>query len=423
MIKSTVPVLAEHGNTITTVFYKNMLDAHKELNDMFNTANQLNGHQPKALATALCAYASHIDDLGVLSPTVELIVHKHASLYVRPEHYEIVGKYLLEALAQVLGAALTPEIHAAWAAAYWQLADLLVGKEAALYASADGWTDWRRFRIARKVRESSQITSFYLEPADGSRKLPSFLPGQYIGVRISVPDLKHLQPRQYSLSSAPGKPYYRISVKRDAPDARHPGSVSNVLHSSKHEGDEVDVSHPFGDFFFDAQREKATAPVVLLSAGVGLTSLLSILETIVDDENENENDGLRRPVTWIHGARSSAARAFAAHVRDVARSHANVRTSFFTTRPVRHGDDADVRGLDFDHDGRVDLARLAPDADLHLSCPDTLYYVCGPESFMLQTKRALAAEGVDESRLRMELFGTGGPRGLGTFVGKVGSYR
>ncbi|KAK8165238.1 globin-like protein [Phyllosticta citrichinensis] len=398
IIKSTAPVLAEHGNTITTVFYKNMLDVHKELNDIFNTVNQLNGHQPRALATALYAYASHIDDLGVLSPAVELIVHKHASLYIRPEHYEIVGKYLLEALAQVLGAALTPEIHDAWAAAYWQLADLLIGKEAALYASADGWTDWRRFRIARKVPESSEITSFYLEPADRSKKLPSFLPGQYIGVRISVPNLKHLQPRQYSVSSAPGKPYLRISVKREdgAPDAGHPGFVSNVLHSSKHQGDEIEVSHPFGDFYFDVHKEKPTAPVVLLSAGVGLTCLLSILETIVDDE--------KRPVTWIHGARSSGARAFAAHVRDLAQSHTNLRTSLFTTR-VQEGD---VRGADFDHEGRVDLARVDPEADLHLSNPDTLYYFCGPENFMLQTKQALAAKGVDESRLRMELFGTGG---------------
>ncbi|KAK8195164.1 globin-like protein [Phyllosticta capitalensis] len=398
IIKSTAPVLAEHGNAITTVFYKNMLDAHKELNHIFNTANQLNGHQPKALATALYAYASYIDNLGVLSPAVELIVHKHASLYIRPEHYEIVGKYLLEALAQALGAALTPDIHDAWAAAYWQLADLLIGKEAALYASADGWTDWRRFRIARKVPESSEITSFYLEPTDASKPLPSFLPGQYISVRTSVPSLPHLQPRQYSLSSAPGKPYYRISVKREdgAPDAGHPGFVSNVLHGNKHEGDEVEVSHPFGDFYFDAQKEKQDAPVVLVSAGVGLTCLLSILETIVDDQQ-------KRPVTWIHGARSTGARAFAAHIRDLATRRPNLRTALFTSR-VQAGD---VRGVDFDHEGRVDLALLDAEA-LHLANPDALYYVCGPEQFMLQTKKALLAKGVDESRVRIELFGTGG---------------
>lgn len=213
IIKSTVPILVEHGTAITTKFYKDMLSAHPELNNVFNNAHQVSGHQPRALAMALFAYATHIDDLGALGPAVELICNKHASLYIRPEHYDIVGKYLLETMGELLGDAFTPAIRDAWAAAYAQLAKIMIDREEQLYRTSEGWRDWREFRIQEKVPESDEITSFYLVPVDGG-KLPPFLPGQYISVRTEVPDLHYLQARQYSLSDAPGKDYYRISVKR-----------------------------------------------------------------------------------------------------------------------------------------------------------------------------------------------------------------
>jgi Hemoglobin-like flavoprotein len=175
IIKATVPVLEQHGLAITTTFYKNMLNENPELHAIFNTANQVTQHQQKALAGALYAYASNIDNLAALTDAVELITNKHASLYVKPEQYKIVGTYLLAAMKIVLGDALTPEIHDAWAAAYWLLADLLIEKEASLYRSAGDWNDWREFKIDKKIPESDQITSFYLKPVDG-KPLPFFPP-------------------------------------------------------------------------------------------------------------------------------------------------------------------------------------------------------------------------------------------------------
>jgi nitric oxide dioxygenase len=216
--------------------------------------NQLTGHQQQALAGTLYAYASYIDDLGVLAPAVELIVHKHASLYIRPEHYNIVGTYLLAAMKDVLGHALTPDILEAWTAAYWQLANLLISKEESLYKEAEGWTDWRDFTIASKIRESDEIMSFYLKPIDG-RPLPTFRPGQYISVRVDVPGLEYSQARQYSLSDKHAPHCYRISVKREQgldpkmPTAKaHPGYVSNIMHDVKKDGDVIKVSHPSGRF-------------------------------------------------------------------------------------------------------------------------------------------------------------------------------
>ena len=205
------------------------------------------------------------------------------------------------------GDALTPELLEAWKVAYGQLADVLIKKDDDLYKHAHGWTDLRDFRIKRKVKESEEITSFYLEPVDESvkplyrRSYPDRYVAphcrreswtdsidnqcaQYISIQMDVPALGHRQARQYSLSDAPWPDYYRVSVKREAglnpmnPDAAtHPGLISNMMHDMKKEGDIVRVSHLMGDFFLDPKTADDEAPVVLLSAGVGLTCLTSIL--------------------------------------------------------------------------------------------------------------------------------------------------
>ncbi|KAJ5691901.1 hypothetical protein N7462_001324 [Penicillium macrosclerotiorum] len=405
LIKATVPVLVEHGNTITTVFYKNMLTAHPELNSIFNIPNQVNGHQPRALAGALFAYASNIDNLGALGPAVELICNKHASLFIKPDHYKIVGKYLLEAMGEVLGEALTPEIKDAWAAAYWQLADIMIGREKQIYEQSEGWTDWRDFKIVDKVKESNEITSFYLAPSDG-RPLPAFSPGQYISVQIYVPELKNPQPRQYSLSDKPSPEYYRISVKRekglnspDAGAAAHPGNVSNLLHDKFNKGDLLKVSHPCGDFFLSSNDASPTNPVVLISAGVGLTPLTSMLNTLTTKSAPSE-----RKLHFIHGARSSAARAFKEHITSIQKEHSNLRSTFFNSHPSEN----EKQGLDYDHVGRVDLNKLDGVKDLFLDDSRTEYYICGPDKFMNDVQANLMEKKVPADRIKMELFGTGG---------------
>ncbi|KAJ0422696.1 globin-like protein [Aspergillus carlsbadensis] len=405
LIKATVPVLQEHGLTITKLFYENMLNAHPELRVVFNVSNKVHGHQPMALAGALFAYASHIDNLGVLSPAVARICHKHASLYIQPEHYDIVGKFLLEAMGLVLGDALTPPILDAWAAAYWQLAKLMIGIEADLYKAADGWTDFRAFRLAKKVPESDVITSFYFEPVDG-QPLPPFVPGQYVSIQIDVPQLSHAQCRQYSLSDQPNPTYYRISVRRDPglntanPDApANPGYVSNILHASVNVGDVVKLSHPYGDFRLE--NPGATSPLVLISAGVGLTPLTAMVNSLTSTSTSTSNT---RPIHFIHGAHTSASRAFAPAIAALAENIPNLRTTNFLTVPG----EGEKEGVDYDHVGHVDVSKLDGEKDLFLSDKDAEYYVCGPTGFMVETKKALVASGVDEARVHVELFGTGG---------------
>lgn len=401
LIKATAPILKEQGTNITKVFYKNMLGEHPELNSIFNMTHQKTGHQARALANSLWAYAEHIDDLGALSADVELIVHKHASLYVQPSQYAIVGSFLLEAMKEVLGDALTPEILDAWTAAYWQLADLLIEKEGTIYRSADGWTDWREFRIDKKVPESEEITSFYLKPVDG-KPLPSFRPGQYISVQVEVPALKYLQARQYSLSDKPNPEYYRISVKResgvqnsDDPSASiPPGHVSNLLHDHYNEGDVIHVSYPCGDFVLD--DTDPSSPIVLLAGGVGLTPLTSMLNTVTASD-------AGRPIHFIHSVRYAKVRAFKDHVLALEKQYPNLQVTLFNQNPQED----EKPGEDYHFTGMIDLKKMDPQK-LFLDNKSTNYYVCGPTPFMLAMATALEELGVDRSRIHMELFGTGG---------------
>jgi nitric oxide dioxygenase len=404
IIKATVPVLAEHGESITRKFYADMLEAHPELKNIFNNTHQATGHQAHALAGSLYAYAANIDDLGKLSPAVELICHKHASLHIQPEHYNTVGEHLLQTMRTVLGPAATPEIMDAWEAAYWQLANIMIGKERDMYQEAEGWTNWKDFKIVRKEKEAKDITSFYFEPVDSEMKLPIFKPGQYISVNVFVDELDGgvWQARQYSLSDAPEKSYLRISVKREPgieigepKHMTHPGYLSNILHEKKAVGDVVKVSHPWGDFFLDEQEVEANTPIVLISAGVGLTCLMSILEATSKSST--------RPVSWIQGARNSETRAFKKDIDQLAGDNKSLHVVYFSSEPQ----EGEVEGLDYDFKGRVDLDRLGKDT-LFCDNEKTLYFTCGPTQFMLDVEAKLTSYGVSSERVKMELFGTGG---------------
>lgn len=407
IVKATAPVLQEHGVAITTVFYENLFRDVPALLNVFNNSNQATGRQQRALAGAVLAYATYIDDLPKLKYAVERIAHKHVSLQVTPEQYDIVGQYLIQAIGQVLGDAATPEIVDAWVAAYGALAQVFINREGEMYKSnaAEGWVGWRKFRIARKERESSVITSFYLVPADGDAPLPKYYPGQYVSLQVPLPQLDRLQSRQYSLSEGP-KPtgeYYRISVKKEdgvTPETTNiPGVISNLLHDKYNVGDEVELSHPQGEFYVDPSDEsKAGVPAVLISAGVGATPLKAILDGLT------AAGAVSRPISWIQSARSSAALPFGEAVRQVCREHDNVTANVF----LRNLGPDDQVGVHYEFgDMRLDLAKLHPETHLFATDPRAEYFVCGPEAFMADVRSALIALGVDRSRIFLELFGTG----------------
>jgi len=371
---------------------------------VFNShANQVQGHQAQALANALYAYAANIDNLGALGPAVSRISHKHASLYIEAGQYDIVGEYLLKAMGTILGSAFTPSVLGAWSAAYKQLADIMIKMESDMLKEAGDWTSWRDFVIADVVDEAEGIKSFYLKPKDG-KALPSYLPGQYISIQMKVPELDdYMQSRQYSLSGAPRSDHYRVSVKKESAvsqDGRlapsHPGYVSSVLHEQKRAGDVVQLSFPRGDFFLDT-RKTIDYPVVLLSAGVGITPMVSIVDTLVDQNHKS-------PVSLIHATRNTRLIAFSKHVRDLPTNHDNIKVSTFISDP--NSDDEVEAKQDYDFAGRMDPDKLDKKKDLHIGDDSASYFICGPSSFMLDMGKKLESYGVNKDKIKMEIFST-----------------
>lgn len=382
IITACVPALEGHGLAITTEMYRRLL-ANPAIRDLFNISHQKDGEQPRALALAVLAYARHINDPGVLGAMVERIAEKHVGLNILPEHYPYVAEALLGAIGHVLGDAATPEILDAWGKAYWFLADILIGREKEIYeaheAAPGGWIGWRPFRVARRVRESETVTSFELVPTDG-QPVMRHQPGQYLSFRLDVPG-HGSQRRNYSISSAPDDSSYRISVRRiDG------GVVSDWLHASVDEGTELLVSAPAGDFVL----EHAPA-ITLLSAGVGLTPLMSMLDTLMDAGNAPA-------LHYIHATRTPQTEAFGSHVRTLA-ADGRIRHDVFYSRETP-ADDVVGAGTT-QHAGRLTPEWLKAQVQ-----SGNVYYICGPDAFMRDMVATLKEAGVPEKAIRFEFFGS-----------------
>jgi nitric oxide dioxygenase len=388
IIKSTVPVLEVHGEAITSRFYQLLFQKHPELLNIFNHANQKKGRQQAALANAVYAAAANIDKLETIIPVVKQIAHKHRSLGVKPEHYPVVGENLLLAIKDVLGDAATDDIINAWAEAYGVIADAFIGVEREMYENAEqqngGWEGFRAFVVAEKVEESSVITSFYLKPQDGGL-IADFNPGQYVSVRMEIPGEKNTHIRQYSLSDAPGKDHYRISVKKESGINSPDGVVSVYLHEGVKAGDVLYLSAPAGDFFLDTQCEK---PAVLISGGVGLTPMVSMLKTAAEKQPERE-------VTFIHAAINSKTHAFKDEVKKIAEETENINTYFVYEKPL----DED---FGYDQTGYIDTAwlkKVLPQNNI------AEYYFCGPVPFMQVINHALQEMNIPKENIHFEFFG------------------
>lgn len=389
-IDASVPVLREHGLAITTHFYREMFADRPELTQLFNMGNQANGSQQQSLASAVFAYAANIDRADALAPVVERIVHKHAAVGLTPAHYPIVGRHLLGAIRAVLGEAATPDLLAAWDEAYWLLAGELIAAEARLYERT-GVVAGQLIpvRVVSREAQGEAVVSLTLAAANGDA-LPAFAPGQYISVEAKFPDGRR-QLRQYSLCGERGLPTWRISVKREAGGEDTPaGEVSNWLHAQAQAGATLAVSAPFGDF---APRLAGAKPLALLSAGIGITPMVSVLRTLAVENPQ-------RPVLFAHAARNGRHHAHRADLAWARERMPNLYVHISYETP----DAADVVGRDYDAAGTMDAAALLspPDAQRFL---DGRFYLCGPLGFMQAQRHALIRAGVPVAHIDREVFG------------------
>ena len=377
IVKATVPVLEEHGTAITTVFYKNMFNQHPELLDIFNETNQKLGRQQTALAMTVLAAAKHLDKLAVLLPQVTQISHKHRALQILPEHYPIVGHHLIGAIKEVLGEAANDDIIDAWTEAYDEIADVFIQLEKTMYEQ-EMWEGFAPFKITEKVEAATDIAAFTVVPANDDIDLSklSLSAGQYITVKADPEDSDHLALRHYSLYSGTSDKGIQFAVRRDNRN-EHYGLVSNHLHDHLDVGDTILLSAPAGDFELNQDLiQQNDIPLVLVSAGVGVTPILSMLEAQVTANP-------KRPIVWVYACQNKEHHAFDSKVNELLAAADNVEKHIFYFESGQILDEAW-------------LANLPKPADI---------YVCGSMMFMESIIDGLMAldHGVDS--VHYEPFG------------------
>jgi len=242
-------------------------------------------------------------------------------------------------------------------------------------------------KVSGKIREADDIVSLHLVPAqgsDGRNNLPQFKAGQHLPIELDVPGQSGAVKRSYSLSGSPNAGEYRLSIKRE----EH-GIASRFVHDAMEPGDRLLARRPSGDFVIPCGE----CPLVLISAGIGLTPMVSILHAVANETN-------RRSVRFFHGARNSRHHALKDEVQRIISLRANTFSHIAYSAP----DAKDREGIDYDSKGRI-TADMILDAN---PGEDAHYMICGPAKFLSDIRNGLEAGGVHPSFIHFEAFGPSG---------------
>jgi ferredoxin-NADP reductase/MOSC domain-containing protein YiiM/ferredoxin len=284
---------------------------------------------------------------------------------------------------ELLRALRIPALSPGWQASFQALLEEEPGSgNAGLAATSPppAWPGFRQLTVTAVTRETESVISIRLEDPKGA-PLPAARPGQWLTLRVEPDNQQGSVLRNYSLSGPPDAGYYRITVKRE-----HDGAASGYLHTRLAVGDQLGIAAPRGTFILD----RTHAPALLISAGIGATPVLAMLQALAAEHSDRE-------IWWLHGARNQAEHPFAAEAQALLASLPNMRRHVYYSRP---GPD-DLKGQDFDSAGRLTasvLAELEPPLDAQA-------YLCGPAPFMDEISAGLAAMGIDASRIHTEPFG------------------
>jgi nitric oxide dioxygenase len=385
VIEATLPAVGENIRTIAERFYAHLFEQHPELLDgTFNRGNQAEGTQQQALAGSVALFASalvnHPDQLP--EHLLSRVAHKHASLGIRADQYRVVYDNLMWAIADVLGDAVTPEVAAAWTEVYWLMANALINQERGLY-SARGVrpeTVWRDWQVEEKVRETDDVAVFRVKRID-HRLVKTSLPGQYVTVRMQMPDGVH-QPRQYSLTRADDGEHRSFAVKRVRGDGKPDGELSTLLHDRVDVGDVLTMSVPYGDVVLDDSGH----PVVFVSAGIGITPMAGMLSHLAA-----AGSGL--PITVLHADVDEESWALRQQVVDDVAKLPNASVQVWFEKGAEGSVPVAAR-----HAGLMDLSEVElPE--------DGTYYLCGPLPFMQAVRSTLLERGIAAQDIQYEVFG------------------
>jgi nitric oxide dioxygenase len=383
IIKATVPIIEQNKVELTKKFYPLLFTRNPTIKIFFNREHVRNGTLPRAVTASIIEYANNIDNLDAIKPLINDIAEKHASLNIKPVQYSVVIKCMLEAIGNVLGTKGTHAVKRAWEEALENLANIIIETETRKYeetlAKEGGWKGYKNFTITNKENESNLITSFYLEPTDG-KTIVTGKAGQYISMMLDLPERGTVF-RNYSLSSSPNSNYYRISVKRE-----ENGLVSNYLHDTLCQGDKIKLNPPYGSLCI----KKTDKPAVLISGGVGITPMMSILQNAADQK-------LTRQVYFIHGTRNKNTHAFKDDVATLTAKRDNFMHHFFYSRNSVKPSNTEP--------GRITMNSIK---EIVNHQKDAEFYLCGPAQMMIDLYRGLNHWGVTPDNIIYEYFGPKG---------------
>lgn len=383
VVEATLPAVADNIEEIARRFYAHMFEARPELMDgLFNRGNQAQGAQQVALAGSVAAFATAVLQDRLPEQLLMRISHKHASLGLRPDQYQVVHDHLFWAIADVLGDAVTPEVAAGWEEVYWLMAELLTSQERGLY-SARGVrpeTVWRDWEVVEKVPETDDVITFKVRRKD-DRLVKTSLPGQYVTVKMLMGDGVH-QPRQYSLTRADDGEHRHFSVKRVHGAGTPDGEVSNLLHDSVGVGDTLTMSLPFGNVVLDDSGR----PPVFISAGMGISPMAGMLSHLVTAASH-------LPVLLLHADFDESSVALRHQVLADVEALPNASMHVW----YENGAESSLP-VDGVHAGLLDLSEV--------SLPKSaIFYLCGPLPFMTAARTALLERGVAARDIQYEVFG------------------
>lgn len=414
IIQGSLPSIRSKGVAIVSTMYQNMFAAYPDIKSFFNQANQSFGEdktrasqieafndqaftvnpkvgsQAVSLTQAIFSYAQNINNPIDIGPAVLHIAHKHASLNIQPEHYPIVGKYLLEAMREILGSEIaTDEVLDAWREGYGFLANILIMYENKLRADSvakpGGWEGYRKFIVDKKVRESDEVWSFYLKPQDGG-PIPPYEAGQFTCFRLDVPGVG-LCYRSYTLSTASGKGHFRVSIKREVGVRRYPHGVSsNYFHDNIKVGDVLDLAPPYGELTL----VNSDRPIVFIAGGIGITAMFSMFQSAVETKAPQD-------IYFIQCMRNRKLHPLEREVRKLARQSPRAKLHTFYSQP----EPTDLHGEDYDTEGHLTLKELKE----IVPTPDCEFYFTGPVKLMRDIRVGLREWGVPPERIHYQCFG------------------
>jgi nitric oxide dioxygenase len=380
IVKATLPLVGAHIDEITGAFYRRLFTNHPELRrNLFNRGNQAQGAQQRALAASIATFATHLIDPALPRPAELLsrIGHKHASLGITADQYPIVHEHLFAAIVEILGAdTVTAEVAEAWDRVYWIMADTLIALERDIYAAA-GVADgdvFRRLPVCSRVDDPSGAVLLTVGAAG-----MNCVAGQYVSVGVTMPDGAR-QLRQYSLVNAPGHGELTFAVKPVEAACDQPaGEVSNWIRANVRVGDLLDVTVPFGDL----PAPVAGAPLVLISAGIGITPMVGILEAVAADATATV-------VRVLHADRGDQVHPLRERQRELVDALPNATLDIWY-------EDGLTAGRPGVHPGLLNLGTTALPADAEV-------YLCGNNGFVQAVRAQLTDAGVSADRVHCELF-------------------